>query len=280
MLPKMKTSLLLTLTLGLTSSTWAQLIDQPFNQVPPTSGTPSSGYAVSGFSSGSNLTYTNGGTLVTSGGSMEDASGSNPGAMTLTPTGLTITNGTDYWGSFLLNLSSPYTASRTSGFSIASGPDRMVISFSTPTDSGTTNGAINFGVRDGAGDPTSGFRTTGGEVELSLNTTELYVFKVEVDATGDSSNLYVWRNPLLDGKELTNGAADWSYVATTTPGGGSFASTGNFAEWSFDSSNQAQIAFDEFRFGTDFNLVVPIPEPTSAALILGSLSLLALRRRR
>lgn len=276
----MKTSLLLTLTFGLASSAWAQLIDQPFNQVPPTSGTPSSGYTVSGFSAGANLTYTNGASLVTSGGSLADASGSNPGSMVLSPTGLTINNSTDYWGSFLLNLSSPYTATRTSGFSIASGPDRMVISFNTPSGSSTTNGTINFGVRDGAGDPASGFRTTGGEVELSLNTTELYVFKVEVDATGSSSNLYVWRNPFLDGTELSNGAADWSYVASTTPGGGSFASTGNFAEWSFDSSNQAEIIFDELRFGTDFNQVVPIPEPTSAALVIGSLSLLALRRRR
>ncbi len=275
----MKPILLLTLTLGLASSTSAQLIDQPFNQVPPTSGTPSSGYTVSGFSSGPNLSYTNGASLVTSGGSLEDASGSNPGSLVLTPTGLTIVNDTDYWGSFLLNLSSPYTATRTSGFSIASGPDRMVISFNTPTGSSTTNGTINFGVRDGAGDPADGFRTTGGEVELSLNTTELYVFKVEVDATGSNSNLYVWRNPFLDGHELSTGAADWSYVATTTPGGGSFANSTNFGEWSFDSSNQAQIIFDELRFGTDFNQVVPIPEPTTAALVLGSLSLLAWRRR-
>lgn len=275
----MKSTLLLTLSFGLASSAWAQLIDQPFNEVPPTTGTPSSGYTVSGFTSGTNLTYTNGSSLITSGGSLEDASGSNPGSMVLSPTGLTITNDTDYWGSFLLNLSSRYTAARESGFSQAAGANRIVISFNTPTASSTTNGTINFGVRDGAGDPASGFRTTGGEVELSLATTELYVFKVEVDATGTASNLYVWRNPLLDGNEPTNGTADWSYVAASTPGGGSFANSTNFAEWSFDSSNQAQIIFDELRFGTDYNTVVPIPEPTSATLVVGSLSLLALRRR-
>ena len=96
-------------------------------------------------------------------------------------------------------------------------------------------------------------------------TVHLFVAKFELNATADSDSVTVWLDPALGG--------------TGDPTGG-FTLSGRNLAWdrlvlSDFASNSS--AWDEVRWGSDFNSVT-VPEPATAAL--GSLAVLILLRRR
>jgi hypothetical protein len=94
----------------------------------------------------------------------------------------------------------------------------------------------------------------------------LFVVKFDLSAAAASDSVTVWLNPTLGG------------VGDPT---GGIAVSGVDLAWNtlmFSDYDGNSAAWDEVRWGTDFNSVTTIPEPTSA--LLGSFGVLALLRRR
>lgn len=123
------------------------------------------------------------------------------------------------------------------------------------TDSpGQTGLAYNFGA-DNA------YTSTG----VATNTTvHLFVVKFDLSATAASDSITVWVDPTLGAGDAAGG--------TTVSGKNLTWDRLTFSDYDGNSA-----AWDEVRFGTDFNSVT-IPEPSAA--LLGSLGVLALFRRR
>jgi hypothetical protein len=129
------------------------------------------------------------------------------------------------------------------------------------TDNGDLDGnEFGFGVNGnyGAG--------TAQELGAASSTVNLFVVKFDLSAAAASDSVTVWLNPTL------GGAGD--------PAGGLSVSGVDLA-WDtlmFSDYDGNSAAWDELRWGTDFDSVTTIPEPASA--LLGSLGVLALLRRR
>jgi hypothetical protein len=122
------------------------------------------------------------------------------------------------------------------------------------TNGGQTGTAYNFGV-DNA------YTTTGVAANTSVH---LLVVKFDLSAAAGSDSVTVWVDPTLGAGDPTGGVTvtganlTWDRLALSDY-------EGNSAAW------------DEIRWGTDFNSVT-VPEP--AAGLLGSLGALMLLRRR
>ncbi len=163
----------------------------------------------------------------------------------------------DLWGSFM------FTASDYS----ASGAYTLFNLFTTAGGDGLAIRQSSAGSNFQLTNATATVIGTGSIALGSLSTTapNLIVYKYGFDSAANSDTFEVWLNP-----ETAGDAAD------ITLSGANLAL--NNIEIREVLGNVA-LSLDEIRLGTEFTDVVPIPEPTSAALVLGGLSLLALRRR-
>lgn len=123
------------------------------------------------------------------------------------------------------------------------------------TNGGQTGSFYNFGA-DNA------YTSTG----VAANTTvHLFVVKFDLSATALSDSVTVWLDPTLGGLGDPSGG--------TTVGGKDFT----WDRLAFSDYDGNSAAWDEVRWGTDFNSVT-IPEPGAA--LLGGLGVLSLLRRR
>ncbi|MEM8873676.1 MAG: PEP-CTERM sorting domain-containing protein [Planctomycetota bacterium] len=130
--------------------------------------------------------------------------------------------------------------------------------------------------------------TTGGNVVsrttgslYTADTTVLLVLRVDInDAEGDDDNwsLFAFNegDTILESATpvLTGTAQLWDADTNFGPGAIRFVENepGTLA-------GTTSFTFDEFRVGTTFESVVPIPEPTAALSVLGGLGMLGMRRR-
>ena len=123
------------------------------------------------------------------------------------------------------------------------------------TNGGQTGEAYNFGV-DGA------YTSTGVAADTGVH---LFVVKFDLSTAALGDSVTVWIDPTLGG--------------TGDPTGG-ITVTGKDLTWNrlaFSDYDANSAAWDEIRWGTDFEAVT-VPEPASA--LLGSFGVLALLRRR
>ncbi|MCW1922933.1 hypothetical protein OKA05_10250 [Luteolibacter arcticus] len=126
------------------------------------------------------------------------------------------------------------------------------------TNGGQTGNQYNFGVENGALET---YASTGVAADTGVH---LFVVKFDLSAAAGSDSVTVWLDPILGagdplgGTTITGKNLTWDRLALSDY-------EGNSAAW------------DEVRWGTDFDSVT-IPEPASA--LLGSLGLLSLLRRR
>lgn len=125
----------------------------------------------------------------------------------------------------------------------------------------------------------SGIETVFTSSGLDLSTTTFIVGEYTV-GTGSSDGLTMYFDP-TDLTDVAGTAAQSFTFLESSLAGGTFASISSVG---IQSTAGALYEYDEIRlaYGTGASLadVVLIPEPTSAALLLGAASLLALRRRR
>lgn len=179
------------------------------------------------------------------------------------------------WGSFLLRINSDITSW-----------DNMIITFqgdnNIPWDQTTANGARivttgggtkTFEIKEGSAGSTV---TTG--ITAATGTTYLFVTKWELSLTAGANNFYLWifdnpSNVTLGGSDLLTGTADASLTGLNTE-------DLRFKNWAFYLDNAVdRISVDELRLGTTFASVTPVPEPATAAMLLGGAGFLILRRR-
>jgi len=101
---------------------------------------------------------------------------------------------------------------------------------------------------------------------------------VRFDMAGTSSTAHLWVNPsnsLLAGADLATGTADASLTGLDAD------AVGFRNLYVYLGSGTGEGSADEFRFGTDFAAVSPVPEPSAALLLFGAgAAKLFLRRRR
>ena len=122
------------------------------------------------------------------------------------------------------------------------------------TNGGQTGTAYNFGI-----DNT--YTTTGVAADTTVH---LFVVKFDLGAVAGSDSVTVWVDPTLGAGDPTGGVTV----------------TGQTLTWdrlTFSDYEGNSAAWDEVRWGTDFNSVT-VPEP--AAGLLGSIGALMLLRRR
>lgn len=164
----------------------------------------------------------------------------------------------DLWGSFM------FTASDYS----ASGAYTLFNLFTTAGGDGLAIRQSSAGSSFVLTNSTASVIGTGSISLGSLSTTDpnLIVYKYGFDSAANSDTFEVWLNP--------ESAGDTADITLT---GANLAL--NNIEIREVLGNVA-LSLDEIRLGTEFTSVVPIPEPTSAALMLGGIGLLAFRRRR
>jgi MYXO-CTERM domain-containing protein len=126
------------------------------------------------------------------------------------------------------------------------------------TNGGQSGNQYNFGVENGTGET---YASTGVAANTGVH---LFVVKFDLTAAAGGDSVTVWLDPTLGagdplgGTTITGKNLTWDRLALSDY-------DGNSAAW------------DEVRWGTDFDSVT-VPEPTSA--LLGSFGLLALLRRR
>jgi hypothetical protein len=145
---------------------------------------------------------------------------------------------------------------------------------------GISDGSLALQWRDSGG--TLQYQSLG--TAYTANTTYLFVIKITEGAAdwGSSEAQTVWVNPTdftsdatLTSSALASGtnAATFGVANSNALGGISFQT---------QNLNGAGVMYaDEFRLGTTLADVVPVPEPSTALLLIGSLgSMMALRRRR
>lgn len=118
---------------------------------------------------------------------------------------------------------------------------------------------------------------------LAQGSTHLFLIKTERDLTNNQQTSSLWLNPnLLDGEGGLGSAAISIVESDENPllsAGDAFTLGARF-QLTRDSNGAQEVWFDEFRLGTTFNAVAPIPEPSVFALGLGLIALLVTLRRR
>jgi hypothetical protein len=241
----------------------AILVDEKFTDLTGWTDTTGGNWSV-----GTNLTYTGW------------ASSGNAAAELTTGTGTRLANesilggnsiaeGQTYWGGILMNVSSGYTAARNFGFGeAAAGPFRINMYVDASNN-------FTVGTRDDGADPSNGGNnTTGSAIALGTGTTHLLLFRIDSKAGND--DFYAWWNPDLS----TFNPGSTAGTQWTSIGIDDFATTSNLAAFTLDSSNSAQVTFDELRLGDSFTAV--IPEPSTFALfgLAGLAAMVGLKRRR
>lgn len=133
-------------------------------------------------------------------------------------------------------------------------------------DLGITNNGDLDGDEYGFGVNGSYGTGTAQELGAADSSVHLFVAKFDLSAAATSDSVTVWLDPTLGG--------------VGDPTGGIMVSGVDLA-WDnlmFSDYDGNSAAWDEVRWGTDFNSVTLIPEPSAA--LLGGLGMLALLRRR
>jgi len=244
-------------------------VDQAFNLTNVTSVRRSANWMTSNMAAvgAQTLSYSVGGnTLVTSGGQAQLL---NARGVRYYTDAFAATGGTIY-GSYLWQTPTLNATNEWSGF------------FDIRNATGGLDARIGVGVNDTA-QTNLQFRY-GGTVNtttlaMAQATTCFMVYKAEYNASGQMTRLDLWVNPA----DLTSEAsAGTSFAYTGTIGGGGFGGflyeKGNTG----GSPASQNPTFDEFRVGTTWADVTPIPEPSAFAALagLGALGLAAFGRRR
>lgn len=143
-----------------------------------------------------------------------------------------------------------------------------LLTFDSNTGTGTAaqlrqNGSGgDFVIRNNSG---GDIGATGSITKASAGTIGLFVFRYDFNAAGNDT-LSVWLNP-------TSASDTAAITATQTD----FILNNLMIR---NANGSTAPVYDEIRFGTTFADVVPIPEPTTWALIAGSLTALVVFRRR
>lgn len=124
----------------------------------------------------------------------------------------------------------------------------------------------------------NGAVVAGTTTSLDLSDTLFVAGAYEITSASDNVfNLYFNPSDLTD---VANTSVDSLTITENQGGVGGFFAIQNLTI----RANLANSVYDEFRFaygtGATIDDVAPIPEPTSAAMLLGAASLLVLRRRR
>jgi len=216
------------------------------------SGTPTGQFT--GTTSG--LTYSNGGALTTTAGAAIDTSTTNTTQMMRHFSSTDYVNGDSIYLSFLVNRSAALSTSLLEFRLInKSGDSTRAIfrSSSSSADSWTLADASN-----------NVFGTAGSSV---VGNTFFAVMRVDF-LTGNTG-VSLWLNPALN---TPLGAANIS--------GGLGSSSFDIGGVRLTAQASATGTFDEVRVGTTYADVSPIPEPTTWALLAGSLTVLVVFRRR
>ena len=213
----------------------------------------------------SGLTYSG---LETSGGALlANNGGSREGRLLASP--ITGSLSGTYYMSVLVQLSNAtggnYKAFElhNGGFSDSTQRTLQIGQGGTSTD---FNGTTNFGLRLFSNNT---FRIDLGVADTNVN---LFVVRFDLSTTNDADSVTIWRNPssLLTEPAVSNGTlTNFNLVFDRT-------SAANF------QANGDSITIDEIRFGDSYASVLPVPEPSSASLliVLGSLIVSTCRRRK
>ncbi len=215
------------------------------------SGTPTGQFV--GTTSG--LTYSNGGALTTTSGAAIDDSSTLSTQMRRQFASANYNNGDTLYFSFLVNRTAPLSSSPLE-MRLRSGDSTRAIfrSSSSSADSWTLANAAN-----------TVLGTAGSSV---VGNTFFVVMKL--DFVTNNNTLSLWLNPALN---VPLGTPDVS-------GGLGSTSWNDINNVGFTGGASATGTFDEIRVGTTFADVSPIPEPTTWALLAGSLTALMVFRRR
>ncbi len=209
------------------------------------------------------------GSLVTSGGAAF-ATGSNARIGRLLQTTYDSTfSGTLYF-SFLMQLESVgghYQALEFHNGGFSDGTHRQFLIASGGNITGLSNDVFAYRFTDGTSS------TPFGTADTNVN---MFVVKLELSASAGSDSITIYRNPtdlLVEGNNtITANASGQDIVFDRI----------TLAFFPAGEVDPSSVTFDELRLGTSFASVTPVPEPRSAATLLGlvALGMVGLNRRR
>lgn len=277
----------------------ALLVYEPFNY---TSGQDLSTLAVTGTGLGTTWAgaagtfTTQSGSLAfsnfpTSGGKMWIDSAGDPANLWTTIPSNPNATGSDLWCSYLVDMVQFGNNGTSDGIYVNTAKSsesptvaRFIVSPDNMTATNTGNPttmAPTIGAADGA--------TTNGTGPLAVNTTYLVVADFQV-STSTKGTMWILSPDQYDAikaggitlAELNSpGAVTQKIVGTigSNVGWGAFSKL-NFSAWARSASQHEQASIDELRYGTTIDDVLPTPTPEPATLVLMSLSLVGLLRRR
>ena len=138
----------------------------------------------------------------------------------------------------------------------------------------TTAGNERFSIGEGSNDTNhfwnARFTNTGiPAVDSTVPVTTESFLLVRIDyRSGDNDDLYLWVNPPLDGVEPDIGTADASNIDSFNLSFDRISLRAGTAQTTPVANPAAKAHYDEFRIGTTYQDVVPIPEPASIGLML------------
>lgn len=145
---------------------------------------------------------------------------------------------------------------------------------------GNTAAAMGVGIRNAGGSPffarvgsSSSGQTTNATTNAAINTTYLLVAKFSKDGSANYNRVDLFINP-------SSTAEPGMASATATSNVTGLTSLSTFTVRNFQPEANDTLFFDELRIGTSFADVLPVPEPSSAMLLLFSATAFVFRRRR
>ncbi len=265
----------ITLASFATSSTYAQLLAyEGFDAPPFTIGGDINGNG-SGIGWGTNtwsgsvvydsvnpgLTYSDGSDSLQTTGLNLSASGTNATIQRLFDSPVAITEGSTFYYSLIYNATGQGTGGNSVYFAALDG--------NSLADQAFTFGNLfnNGNVR---------FRPDGGgntylDTTVASGTTGFFVIKIQFSLVGNET-ISLFANPVIGGAEPTPIASSSSLnIDSTTLNGFSFQALG---------SNSKTLLADEIRFGTTWESVTPVPEPSTVAMLFGAAAFVLFRLRR
>lgn len=212
--------------------------------------------------SATGLSYSNGsGSLVTSGGSIATGDGGRVGRLLSAP--VTDSSDTTLYMSVLLQLGTVTTDYKSFELHNLGFDDTNHRTLQLGQANDFINGATNYGIRLFGND---NLRLDLGAANTTVN---LFVIKFVLSTADNGDSITVFRNPAMGGAEPGTNSGVLSNFNMTFDR----TSLARFNDFSV-------IAADEIRFGDSFADVTPIPEPSSALLLVTAVLGLAIRRRR